>query len=555
MSQFILALSLLLCLRAASAQSYMLALESGQGFQGRKISNWHSAQATPKLDDQTFLKPGQVLRWFHNQDLAFQPPRDAGFVEFVGGDRLPGRMVSYCENPKPCLAVVGASFWNAPNQPPRPQELVYLQFVRRIQWRRTDRPWTPGALFFLDGRRVDYQGLRWRPEGVQVLTDEGILNAKFTELAELHLEPDEPQTLQQERKAWNGGRVLRIETSDGLIAAAAETTFQAMVWGAEEVDRRQFLDRVRRAQRQVDSIEALRRSAEAHYKRNLANLERSAAKQTKAAELRMKKTLDKLPPDKREAKRKQLQKTIEQAKQRYEDQKKRYRETLDRLAERRVKMLDLAKRRLEQSKRELAANEPSHASKNWLHGVHPAWSVQPLWLRFPTLRSRLSFAAHELSLTRRQPLKVVQDSILGKGLVWKTDRNVLGKTLRSGGREYGWGLGVHADNQLHFAAPKSARAFRALVGLDDSVGQSGCAQAAIYINDLTGAPIYESPLLVGAGEVYDTGELELAISPRPDGQPNRLILVVRSMHSDRPQGAAPLDIGDHVNWLEPRFLE
>jgi hypothetical protein len=67
----------------------------------------------------------------------------------------------------------------------------------------------------------------------------------------------------------------------------------------------------------------------------------------------------------------------------------------------------------------------------------------------------------------------------------------------------------------------------------------------VYVNG--GAePRYKSPLLTGSSRAYDLGRVVLAGDP-----PRTLSLVSAAAHNDRPPGADPFEIRDHVDWLEP----
>jgi hypothetical protein len=143
---------------------------------------------------------------------------------------------------------------------------------------------------------------------------------------------------------------------------------------------------------------------------------------------------------------------------------------------------------------------------------------------------------------------VEQQSLLGHGQPWRTDRNVRGGTLLAGNRPYGWGFGVQTTNQLWFDLPPSVRSFHSRVGLDRLAGHGGCARAMAYTGTPTGKPLFASPPLVGSTEVHSTGELTLK---GPEGGKHALILTADAFHRGRPKGADPLDIRDTVDWLEP----
>ncbi|WP_166830848.1 NPCBM/NEW2 domain-containing protein [Thalassoroseus pseudoceratinae] len=186
--------------------------------------------------------------------------------------------------------------------------------------------------------------------------------------------------------------------------------------------------------------------------------------------------------------------------------------------------------------------------ESWLQRLQPAWSLDPFWVRFPTIRSWLFFQPHEVPVSLIAPVAVEQKSTFGTGLRWQTDRSVHAETLRSADEEYPAGFGVHAKNSLTFALPAAATAFRSQFGLDQSTGKGGCVRVRVFI-DTQSKPLYESDLLIGSEKVLETGELKLPIvENRPDRQ---LTLTVDPVLTGRPAGADPFDIRDSLNWLSP----
>ncbi len=73
-------------------------------------------------------------------------------------------------------------------------------------------------------------------------------------------------------------------------------------------------------------------------------------------------------------------------------------------------------------------------------------------------------------------------------------------------------------------------------------------RGAVFANQASGKALFESPLLIGSADVADS---ELLTLTGPAGGQKSLVLVSDPAMSDRPRGADPLDIRDHVDWLEP----
>ncbi len=188
----------------------------------------------------------------------------------------------------------------------------------------------------------------------------------------------------------------------------------------------------------------------------------------------------------------------------------------------------------------------------FLHGVQPAWSLDMLWLPGSGESIRRFFQPHEVPLSRIPPTQVVQRSPLAQqGRPWQRDRNVEGGWLMSGPGTFGWGFGVHAHNELHFLLPDYATSFSGFVGLDALAAAAGCVQARVVLQSPDTQLLFETPLIIGAQQVYATGLRPLAATASPTAAPRRLVLAVDYAHQSRPPGADPLDIRDSADWLDP----
>jgi hypothetical protein len=178
---------------------------------------------------------------------------------------------------------------------------------------------------------------------------------------------------------------------------------------------------------------------------------------------------------------------------------------------------------------------------HWFHVCQPAWSLDLLAVPHRQVRMRTIFDAVETPLSDIEPA-----ASRGEGMILPTpigarrDESLSGDGLYFGGHEFGWGFAVHAPYQLTFELPASARRFRTRLALDPSVGQGGCARGLVQV---AGRTVYTSPLLIGGSESFDTGPLEIAAA--------RLTLAADPAAENRPADADPLDIRDHLNWLEP----
>lgn len=193
-----------------------------------------------------------------------------------------------------------------------------------------------------------------------------------------------------------------------------------------------------------------------------------------------------------------------------------------------------------------------HGDRNrpeqWYQLLQPAWSLDPVWLRYRTVRAWRFFAPTDVPLSNFQPIEVRQTSVFGSGWRWRTNQNVQQGPLQSASQEFGWGFGVQASCDLTFEWPEAARAWRTQFGLDRTAGSGGFAKLAFLVgNGQTTGP---QPNLLGSQSVGDTGWLTLPTLPSDQ---RRLTLHADMAHEDRPPGADPFDIRDAVNWYEPEI--
>ncbi len=397
---------------------------------GSSVAPWHETKASPKLAGRDLFDPTNPIRWLVDNSVALVPPES--WVEFIGGDCLPGRVVGFRdgqESPRerlaPHLLVVPQQRLDTPDAATRPSVRVTTSWVRRIVWEPVADEYRPRTLFFADGRQLDFRALRFAESSVRLLREDGIREVPLGEIAELHLAVSDPWEAYFEQVTAlapePGARLVCLETGGGLRVTSTTERFQATV------------------------------------------------------------------------------------------------------------------------------NGPADKSSSWYHLVHPAWSLDALWLGHDSIRVRQYFAPHEVPLSRIEPSRSRQQSDLGGTWRWQADRNCEGAILECGGTGYPWGFGVHASCELEFPLPAGVRAFRTRLGLDQLAGNGGCVQARVLINPPAAQSLYTSGVMVGSAEVADTGRLAFD----PQKPPTGLILQVDATPKTPPAGADPLDVRDAFNWLEP----
>ena len=122
---------------------------------------------------------------------------------------------------------------------------------------------------------------------------------------------------------------------------------------------------------------------------------------------------------------------------------------------------------------------------------------------------------------------------------YRRDRSVLGDPIRSGGRIYIKGLGMHSTSRLAYQLEEEFRRFDGKLAIDDVTNGHGSVVCRVYV-DRTGdwQQVYESPVLRG-------GDAPVPFSIDVQGA-NRLSLIV--------DAAERGDVMDHVNWINARLV-
>ncbi len=209
----------------------------GSRLAAARVAGWHHAAASPTLADRELFDRQRPIRWLLDSTLPEAPPAES-WLEFVGGDCLPGRVVGFSdgtESPSdrlpPHLTVQPCCPLDLPGSSARASVRVILPWLRRIVWQRVTQGYQPRTLFFPDGRRLEFRSVRFSSRAVQLLRDEGIVEVPMSEAAELHLAPRDPWEVHFEQLAalapGDEARLVRVETVSGLRATSSTQRFDA----------------------------------------------------------------------------------------------------------------------------------------------------------------------------------------------------------------------------------------------------------------------------------------------------------------------------------------
>ena len=212
-------------------------LQDGTRINAPAVANWHAPDVQPSLAGRNVFDPSNPFRWLIDTSLPVPQTPDA-YVEFVGGDRLPGEIVGvasgnespYDHLPKHLLIRPHVAF-QLNGRERHDYVRITEKWLRRVVWqRRLNGEYRPGTLVLRDGREMTFRALRWKADSVSVLRDSGIEEFPFHLLAEAHL------PLADQWNAWFEqlavltpsctARLVQFETTDGLrLTTSSERLF------------------------------------------------------------------------------------------------------------------------------------------------------------------------------------------------------------------------------------------------------------------------------------------------------------------------------------------
>jgi hypothetical protein len=244
--------ALSVCLLAASVSAELF--EPKQRFLGmrnnlarvndERVTEWGDQAAVPKLAGQPIFDAANPFRWLIDQAVPL-PVAPEAFVEFLGGDCLPGRVVDFVpaetdsfEAHGELLVVEPLISVDVPGQPTTPFLRVDTRWLRRVVFqKRSTNPqrYQPGTVFLHDGSQVKFRVIRWSETALSVLTEGGVHNLLFSQVAELHMPAADPWNVYFEQLATLspnlGSRLLQVETSTGLTLTASTERYRPQFSG------------------------------------------------------------------------------------------------------------------------------------------------------------------------------------------------------------------------------------------------------------------------------------------------------------------------------------
>lgn len=414
-----------------AAERYVAMFADGERREDAEIREWCEPAVQPKIGGRNLFDPPAAIRWIIDRSV-LPAPKPARYIEFAGGDRIAGEVVSSADglgNPyefQPQHLILRPAFDFLPPEVNSVSDLrVATEWVQRIVWEHTGSDdHRPGTVWMRSGTSLTFRSHRWTASGVAILTSEGLKEVPFADLGEIHLPGANSWTTYYEQLAILSptvrSQLIQIETNDGNRVTTSVERFQPRHHG----------DRIRPEQ--------------------------------------------------------------------------------------------------------------------WYQLAQPAWSLDPIWFRYRTIRSWKFFAPNEIPLSQFALIQARQQAVFGSGWDWQTDQNVRRGLLQSLDQEFGWGFGVFGTSELMFEYPEIATEFRVGYGLDRAAGQGGCVNAEIV--DGTGQTLTKHTNLIGSKFV---GRVNWVGLPRGTSEQRRLTLRTEMAHESRPATSDPFDVRDFFNWYEP----
>jgi hypothetical protein len=125
----------------ADDQRFQAEFADGSRVAGDELRNWHDTAAQPVLSNKPLFDASNPARWVIDTSLKVTAPPDS-FVEFLGGDRLPGIVIGSSTGTElkyqrlPPHLSLDRQAWNFPSAPTPTPLRVLTRWIRRVVWQR-----------------------------------------------------------------------------------------------------------------------------------------------------------------------------------------------------------------------------------------------------------------------------------------------------------------------------------------------------------------------------------------------------------------------------------
>ncbi|MEE2705565.1 MAG: PA14 domain-containing protein [Planctomycetota bacterium] len=172
---------------------YQVVYSDGRTIEGAQIQRDHffaHGQSNTRLDDQLVFQPNKNVRLIRNRQKRIL--REGPYIEFVNGDILPGQVESVGvansgRNMPDYLQVRLSAPLKNHGGPNDSLINVRAEHVARLVTRMPENGSAKsGYIWFKSGKSIVARSIRWRPDEVQVLTNEGLQAIPIHDVAQLH---------------------------------------------------------------------------------------------------------------------------------------------------------------------------------------------------------------------------------------------------------------------------------------------------------------------------------------------------------------------------------
>ena len=217
---------------------------NGERLNDERVTEWGDQAAVPKLAGQPIFDVANPFRWLIDQAVPLPTAPDA-FIEFLGGDCLPGRVVDFVpaesdsfEAHGELLVVEPLVSVDLPGKPTTPFIRVDTRWLRRVVFqKRSTNPqrYRPGTVFLHDGSQLSFRVVRWTEAALSVLTEGGVQTLLFSQVAELHMPAADPWDVYFEQLATLSpnleSRLFQVEASTGLTLTGSTERYRPQFSG------------------------------------------------------------------------------------------------------------------------------------------------------------------------------------------------------------------------------------------------------------------------------------------------------------------------------------
>lgn len=188
-----------------------------------EVRGWSGNTVEQSLAGRPLWSGDNPVRWLHDRAAGF-PAAPRAYIELIGGDRLPGRVVEFqpasddADGALPAVLVIEP---HLPLSPPVARLRVLVSLVKRIVTRPSAAGEIPPATFARRASEpIAFRSLRFMRHSARLLLADGVEDVPLDQLDELHLPTVDPWDAYYREVAQlcpNGdGRLVHLETRDGL---------------------------------------------------------------------------------------------------------------------------------------------------------------------------------------------------------------------------------------------------------------------------------------------------------------------------------------------------